>query len=120
MDCPIGVTGVSRISTAGLSLPIFISERIPYVHLYRAAGACVTLQFRDYLPLRTGPNAGGEMRRFEAASYADATRRIRSSAPGSARNTRENGRPGAGSAVGVLLLAGMYRFRSGLSVKFAS
>src|SRR5262249_23603866 len=74
----------------------------------------------DYLPLRRGPNAGGEMRRFEAASYADATRRIRSSAPGSARNTRESGRPGAGSAVGVLLLVGMYRFRSGLSVNVAS
>src|SRR2546426_4553334 len=59
------------------------------------------MQFRDYLPLRKGPNAGGEMRRFEAASYADATRRIRSSAPGSARNTKENGRPGAGSTVGV-------------------
>jgi len=73
-----------------------------------------------YLPLRTGPNAGGEMRRLEVASYADATRRIRSSAPGSARNTKENGKPGAGSIVGVLLLVGTYRFRSGLSVKVAS
>src|SRR5437867_8670082 len=73
-----------------------------------------------YLPLRTGPNAGGEMRRLEAASYADATRRIRSSAPGSARNTKENGKPGAGSIVGVLLLVGTYRLRSGLSVKVAS
>src|SRR3989442_6442851 len=77
----------TKFSIAGFSLPIFISERIPYVHLYRAAGACVKLQFRDYLPLRTGPNAGGEMRRFEAASYAEATRRIRSSAPGSAPDT---------------------------------
>ena len=62
-----------------------------------------------YVPARNRPNAGGGMRCFEAASYADATRRIRSSAPGSALNTSEKGRPGAGSMVGVLLLVGILK-----------
>jgi hypothetical protein len=64
--------------------------------------------------------AGGGTRRFDAASYADATLRIRFSAPGSARKTSENGRPGAGSVVDVLLLVAMYRFLSALSTKVGS
>ena len=38
---------------------------------------------------------------MDAASYADATLRMRSSAPGSARNTSENGKPGSATVVGV-------------------
>jgi hypothetical protein len=49
-----------------------------------------------------GPKAGGGTRRRDAASYADAMRTITSSLPGSLRKTREKGRPGAGSEVGVL------------------
>src|SRR5262245_39170640 len=48
----------------------------------------------------SGPNAGGGTRRREAASYAEAILSTTSSRPGSARNTREKGRPGAGMAVG--------------------
>ena len=55
----------------------------------------------DASAVYSGPNAGGGARRFEAASYAAATFRITSSLPGSARNTSENGRPGAASAVGL-------------------
>ena len=50
--------------------------------------------------ISSGPNAGGGTRRFEAASYAEAILSTRSSSPGSARNTSENGRPGAASGVG--------------------
>jgi hypothetical protein len=48
-----------------------------------------------------GPKAGGGTRRRDAASYADAMRTITSSLPGSLRNTKEKGRPGAASEVGV-------------------
>src|SRR5665213_735119 len=46
-----------------------------------------------------GPNAGGGIRRFEAASYVEAIARRISSLPGSARNTNENGSPGSGTFV---------------------
>jgi hypothetical protein len=67
-----------------------------------------------------GPKAGGDTRRFEAAWYAEATLRVKSSLPGSDLNTSENGKPGAGSIVGVLVLTGMYRFLSGLNWNVAS
>lgn len=51
----------------------------------------------------TAGNDGGCTRRFDAASYADATFRMMSSLPGSARNTSETGMPGAGTGVGVSL-----------------
>jgi len=51
-----------------------------------------------------GGNPGGDTRRFEAFWYADATLRMTSSFPGSALKTSENGRPGAGTAVGVSVL----------------
>ena len=41
------------------------------------------------------------MRRFEAASYAEAISSRTSSLPGSARNTSENGKPGFEIMVGV-------------------
>src|SRR5262245_47374054 len=63
----------------------------------------------------SGPNAGGGMRRRDAASYAEATFSTTSSRPGSARNTSENGRPGSGSVVGVLDGTGAYRIASGVS-----
>jgi len=49
----------------------------------------------------SGPNAGGGTRRFEAASYAEATFRRTSSLPGSARNTNEKGNPGSVMVVGL-------------------
>ena len=49
----------------------------------------------------SGPNEGEGMRRFDAASYADAMLSRISSLPGSVRNTSENGKPGAGRVVGT-------------------
>ena len=43
-----------------------------------------------------------------------------SSLPGSARKTREKGKPGAGKVVGVLLAVGTYRFLSALNVNTGS
>src|ERR1019366_6611558 len=68
----------------------------------------------------TGPNCGGGVRRLEAASYAEAIFKMTSSFPGSARKTREKGRPGAGKVIGVLLLVEMYRFLSALNTKTGS
>ncbi len=94
----VGCTGCLCLTAGARRRRQHRDQRVP-----RLAGA-VTSQF---VPARSGPNRGGGMRRFDAASYADATRRIRSSAPGSARKTSENGRPGAGSIVGVSVLTGL-------------
>jgi hypothetical protein len=58
---------------------------------------------KGYDDFRSVGYAGGGTRRLDAASYADATFKMRSSAPGSARNTSENGKPGSATVVGVSL-----------------
>ena len=52
----------------------------------------------------SGPNIGGGTRRFDAAWYADAAFSVRCSMPGSAQKLIENGSPGAGISVGVVLV----------------